>query len=366
MRILLFIDGLGSGGAQRQMVYLANLLEEDGNEVRIMQYTNQHYFANDLSPSIKVIEIIAKSNLDRIRKVKKEINRNWQDVLISFLETPNFLANFSAKRKRKWALITSERNSIESEFRGFKNKIYKHFERKSDYLVCNSYSAKKLWDKHKPNYSNKVVVIHNCVDNFSAKTNETIINNPKIICVPASFKKEKNIFGLIEGLKLLSEEEKQLFKIHWYGADNKATGFNTLEDVNAQIKKYELSNTLVLFPSSRQIIDKMQKADIVGLFSIFEGLPNAILEGLSVGKPILMSEVSDYDYLVNSSNGVTFNPLSPDEIAKAIIKIVTYNDKELINMGFQSKIIANELFSKETFIKNWKSIINKALEKRSK
>ena len=45
----------------------------------------------------------------------------------------------------------------------------------------------------------------------------------------------------------------------------------------------------------------MNAADFVALFSYVEGLPNAICEALALGKPIIMTRVSDYCSLVSDN-----------------------------------------------------------------
>ena len=48
MKILLLIDSLGSGGAQRQMVTLAALLKQRGQEVSFLLYADDGFFQNEV------------------------------------------------------------------------------------------------------------------------------------------------------------------------------------------------------------------------------------------------------------------------------------------------------------------------------
>ena len=102
----------------------------------------------------------------------------------------------------------------------------------------------------------------------------------------------------------------------------------------------------------------MNEADIVGLFSKLEGLPNAICEAMMIGKPIIMSKVSDYINLVDEENGFLCDWDNPNSIKIALEQAIFLNDKELIKMGLKSKIKADKLFSSEVIVNQWISFLS--------
>ena len=98
MKILCFIDNLGSGGAQRQLVNLAILFKQNGHEIKFLVYGDSDFFAEKLvKNNIEIIKIEGKNYISRLFKIRKFIRKGWQDIVISFLETPNFISCFSAK-----------------------------------------------------------------------------------------------------------------------------------------------------------------------------------------------------------------------------------------------------------------------------
>ena len=44
MKILLFIDSLGAGGAQRQLVGLARMLKDNGMQVKVITYHDNPFY----------------------------------------------------------------------------------------------------------------------------------------------------------------------------------------------------------------------------------------------------------------------------------------------------------------------------------
>lgn len=103
----------------------------------------------------------------------------------------------------------------------------------------------------------------------------------------------------------------------------------------------------------------MNEADAVGLFSKYEGLPNAICEGMMLGKPIVMTRVSDYATLVDDSNGFLCDWDSSETIKNALLRLINLRKDELLEKGKNSKTRAERLFSKERIIKQWTDFIKK-------
>lgn len=360
MKVLLLIDGLESGGAQRQIVYLANILVENGCQVKIIQYLEETFFLNDLNEHIEVRTIFSKSYLGRILRIRREIRKGWQDFLISFLETPNFIANFASIGRRTWSIITSERAAVEQSFYGLKKKIYKHFERYSDFLVCNSYAARDLWLKYYPKYNKKIKVIHNMVPILEHKDRVLTVQSSNLkktkIIVAARVNEDKNPRGLLTALSIMRPEDREKLIIEWYGRfDGKVQSFK--KEIGDLLLKFNLTDVVKFLPETNKIIEIMSGADIIGLFSRFEDLPNAILEGVSLSKPIIMSRVSDYKYLVNDRNGFTFEWDNPIQIAGVLERVSKMTEADILERGKESKKIADNLFSPDAFAEKWLNLL---------
>ena len=115
-RVLLFIDSMEAGGAQRQMAYLACLLMQRGYVVKIITYGDNSFYAPMLkSGGVSTEEIKgADSYIKRIPKVKIAIDEFKPDCVISFLDTPCMIASLiKAVYRKKWRLVVSERNTTQ-------------------------------------------------------------------------------------------------------------------------------------------------------------------------------------------------------------------------------------------------------------
>ena len=90
MKILCFIDSLGAGGAQRQLVELAKGFKEKGHEVEFLIYHHIIFFGSQLKEQNIPITIITESNyFKRLLKIRNAIRSYNPDVVISHI--PGYL-----------------------------------------------------------------------------------------------------------------------------------------------------------------------------------------------------------------------------------------------------------------------------------
>lgn len=362
MRILFLSPNLGreGGGAERQIVTVGCLLKDAGFDVEYMYYADGDFYAPILEE--KQIPIKCKllpNYLKRMFYVRKFIRKGNYDAVISFLETPNFLNNFAAVGGKSWKVITGERSAQKRTFLSRKGKIFCWFQRYADYIVCNSDNAKKLWITYYPQYENKLVTIYNNVTLRSVSSSYIPKRDGRVhIVVAASYQNVKNAIGLVNALALLNEQERGKIHVDWYGKKVIATtGTKEYDDACNAIEKNGLQDAITLHEGTTEIHDRMNEADAVGLFSKYEGLPNAICEGMMLGKPIVMTRVSDYATLIDDSNGFLCDWDSSETIKNALLRLINLRKDELLEKGKNSKIRAERLFSEDWIIKQWIKLI---------
>src|SRR5690606_11175844 len=88
--------------------------------------------------------------------------------------------------------------------------------------------------------------------------------------------------------------------------------------------------------------------DFVGLFSHYEGFPNAICEGMSLKKPVIVTKVSDIPLLLHEDvNGYLCDSNNVLSIQNAIIKAIdsSLDDRKL--MGLNNFHLCINKFNKE-------------------
>lgn len=361
IRVLCLTPNLSSGGAERQLVTVAKLLKKEGIDIQIICYAKGDFYAHILEEAnIPVQWHIFSNYLFRLIGIRKIIRNSNFDAVISFLDTPNFLNNFAALGGKKWKVITGERSSNESKFSNFRGKLFAWFQRYSDFIVCNSENAKNMWLTHYPLFKEKLKVIYNIVDLQQISTKYIFRREGRIhIVIAASYQYIKNPTGLAEALCLLTDEEKEKIAIDWYGSKNIAGyGDMAYREVKELIEKNSLQDILSLHEASINILNIMDEADFVGLFSKYEGMPNSICEGMMLGKPIIMTRVSDYRRLVDETNGILCDYDNVESIVNALSLSIRLDENRVKQMGRNSYIKAKTLFSKENILPYWFDLLN--------
>lgn len=363
MKIICFIDNLGSGGAQRQIIKLADMLLTGGHDVSVLTYGSVDFYRFLLEEkSIKHHVLKNINGFQRIIEVRKYLHSSAPDVVISFLDTPNFLACISNMKRNKFKLIVSERSSKVTSFIAWKQKIFKWFYKYSDFIVCNSYSAAELWKKFYPEYESKLTTIYNIMEPIEIEK-EVPYNNTELrkhsLVIAASYQYLKNPIGFVKAVILLPDEYREKILINWYG-QKEVTAGNTeeYEKTKELIEQNSLENIIILNDETNEIYEKMFMADAVGLFSKVEGLPNVICEGMMLSKPIIMTKVSDWKILVDEMNGFLCDSEDIESIKNSLIAFIDTSHENLYKMGKVSNEKAHVLFDMDMIKNKWLDIIN--------
>lgn len=352
------IDSLGSGGAQRQLVELAKGFKEKGYTVSFLVYHEENFFKGDLNEiNIPVTSIIESNYISRLFKIRRYIRKGKYDVVLSFLEAANFICEFAGLPWRSWKLIVGERSANPDILKWGIRRLYRWFHFFADYVVANSHENLKMVRVINPFLSQKKCkVIYNIVD-FDYWTQATdyvpCVGGKINLVVAASHQYMKNAKGLIEAVDYLNEDEKQRIKVTWYGEERSD---DSLQKASLMIKQRGLQNIFTFHNATNNINTKMQYADVVGLFSFYEGLPNVICEAMIIGKPIISSSVSDVPVLLSHNLNCTFNPHNSRNISKVLSYILSLGTEDLENIGKNNRLIGLELLNKNKIISSYSSL----------
>lgn len=357
-KILFLNANLQTGGAERQMVTVARLLKKRGYDVSFYCYGDGNFYEHLLQEDgIPVVWDYSFSNIaKRLCKTRRFIRRGKYDVVISFLLPVNFLNIFSGLGYKKWKVITGLRHCPDVRITYFKERFYLWFQSFSDAIVSNSELAKTRWIGNFKRNGDKLHVIYNHV-NIGTINSEYI---PKVdgrlhIVVAASYQHLKNPMGVVDALKQMTAEERNKIVIDWFGGNTESDAY---KETATAIKDFGLGDVMFLHEATKNINDVMNQSDVAMLVSKEEGLPNAICEGMALGKPVVMTRVSDYEVLVDETNGVLCDWDNPSTIKQAILSLANLSVEQLKDKGSNSKKKAQALFSGDSVANAWEAIIN--------
>lgn len=363
MKILCVIDSLCIGGAQRQLVELSFAFQERGHRVSFLTYHHIPFFNEEVEQKgIRITCIHEPRYLMRMLKMRRFIRKGNYDAVLSFLEAASFISEVAGLPFRRWKLVVGERAANPAITRSLKLRLYRWGHLLADAVVSNSRANLKLVYQANPLIPKKRShVIYNIIDfdRFTPPENFEFRRNRKVsLVVAARVKWEKNVTGLIDALSLLNKEERRALRIDWYGEDQQRAEANPLYiEALEEVRKRGLENMLVFHGATNEIRQVVRQADAVGLFSFYEGFPNALCEAMACGKPVICSRVSDIPWLIPEEWNIFFDPADAYSIRDALRELIRMNPLTMKKAGLANRQAAMEQFRREKIVDEYLELL---------
>lgn len=365
MKVLCVIDSLGPGGAQRQLVQLAKGFSAKGHSVSFLVYHQIDFYKEELDlAGISVVHIFEPSYLIRLYKMRKHIRSGNYNAVVAFLQASCFICEVSAFPFKNWRLIVGERSANPNIFRSFKLRCYRWFHFFADYVVANSHANIDMVRKLNPHLrDSKLRVIYNIVRNCVFEypiSNLGLQNNKLQIVVGASHRSLKNSKGMVEAINSLHVDQRRRMKVKWYGDSVVAPYVDrSYPDAVRMVKEMGLCDIVEFYPATQNFLDRMSQADIVALFSFYEGLPNVVCEAMAMGKPVMVSRVSDIPFILAHNDRQIFDPNSVESIKNCFEYFLSLSPKEFHNIGSQNREVAKRLFAEKIIVCEYLKLLEK-------
>ena len=358
-KIICFIDSLGAGGAQRQIVGLANQLHKAGYDVQMLVYHDVNFFQSSLDGGIELHILPESNNIKRIFNAYRHIKREKPDWVISFLESPSIISCIVKVFYHHFKLIVSERNT--TQHTGRKERLRFNLFRIADYVVPNAYSQEKFIKDNFHFLQHKTTTIANFVDlEYFAFRERTIHPIPQIM-VAASIWQSKNTLNFIRAVKTAVDKGANFF-IKWFGFVKGTTGANLeyYDACNKLIKDLGVGDYIQLLEKTANIKEEYYNADFFCLPSYYEGTPNVICEAIATGLPVICSDVCDNARYVKSGlNGYLFSPNNVNDISDNLLKICFLPSDEWKKFSENSRNIAEANLYIGRFLNQYINLIKK-------
>lgn len=353
-RILLAIDSLERGGAQKNFSILAKKLSSDGNEVVILTLdpvSNDYY---KFSKNIKRISIGCKRkskniifaiyfNLYRIKRISSEIKKNNPNVIISFINMTNIVvlfANFFHKKK----IIVSERNSILYQ----KLPLIWRFLRNFTYRYANFITA------------NSIDTVNQLKLRFK---NEKILYTPNFVEKPKLFHKSKNKKFVLSVGRLHPQKrfDKLLIDFIEYLQSKSELNLIILGSGNEEKKLKEIIpkkfKNRIFFPGKVDSRKFLSEANMFILTSDYEGMPNVVLEAMSYSLPIVIYKANNEidSFLKHNHSAFFLDKVRKKMKLKDILRNYDKNSSDFRKMGLRAKTRFDMIDNKKIY-EIWRNV----------
>lgn len=375
-KIGLVIGQLSYGGAEKQVILLAQGLKGSGkyepivfclsrdiepNGIFLTENSIEWYVVPDYKGNI-FLKALWLSKQTRLVKIS---------ILYGFLNVGNVYTAITGLVNRL-PYICSIR-SANSFLPLWLKTLSKWSCDRADFVIANSTSCVRSLREDLRVQHNRVGIIENALDFLPGNENarETLRAEwgiPKdsiVIGTVSNLKKEKNPFYFIDVFKVIVwlAEKKPLFFV-WIG-----DGPLRHQVDNAVFKLDADIRGKILFLGARSDISNVLKAlDVFILTSLYEGMPNAVMEAMAIGLPCVATNVSGTrDILSIASDGEETGILTslsnPEEFAIAIFGLMA-NPTRMKKMGESAQKFVQDHYSLEKMVQAHYVIFDEILTHR--
>jgi glycosyltransferase involved in cell wall biosynthesis len=328
MKLLLFIDHLGLGGAQRQIVELACGLAQRGHSVELLTYFPQHdFFLHRIQEQGIPVHSYRKGpgfSFGIVGAIVSLLRTGNFDLVLSFLNSPNIYAELASIASRRTRLVVSERCSHHDDRSLLVANSRRALHALADHVITNSETHAE-WLRRKRWLRNKVSCIYNGLDlQALAPTGDASARRvPLRLLAVGRVCAQKNPLNLIAALQSFHTKHGYVPELSWAGKqETSGSDQRYVVQVNERLQSLpKIAAHWHWLGEQPDTAALLGRHDALMHPSYYEGLPNAACEALAAGRPVLISDVCDHSRLVaQGERGFLFDPNDPQSIAASIEK----------------------------------------------
>ncbi len=289
MRLTLVISTLQAGGAERVMAILANTWVQRGNCVTLITLGPAGNDFYPLDPRVCRIGLNliknTRSVLDKLRTgfrrvstLRQSLRASAPDAIISFIDQTNLLT-LIATRGLSCPVIVSERIDPRQEPCSLGGRLLRHLlYPRAEALVVQTNSVRAWARQFVP--QPRVAVIPNPVAPPSNIWSPT--GDPKIVAI-GRLHRQKGFDLLIEAFARIAPHHPQ-WSLEILGEGPERVSLESL------IRTLEMSDRVTLRGLVSDITPHLVAAGLFVMPSRYEGFPNALVEAMACGCPVLATD----------------------------------------------------------------------------
>lgn len=334
-RIAFYIGSLDKGGAERVIVNLAEYFYSQDYEVYVVTKLKE---INEYTLNPGITRIIAditteeetKSRLGNLYARIHKLRQVWKtikpDVIVSFIRKNNVMA-IASSRFLSIPVVVSVRSDPKRELQGrIMKKLSLFMFRFADGIVLQTNQAKAFFSK---NLQKKAVILPNSINPEFLNIERKIEKKNEIVAV-GRIDKNKNQRMLIEAFSEIADEYPD-WCVRLYGDGEESVMLKNL------VKEKGLENQVFFMGQISNVAEKIKKASIFVLSSKCEGMPNALIEAMTLGIAVVSTDCpcgGPADLIQNEENGLLIAVDDKNALKQALLKLI--NDAE-----FRQKLAQN-------------------------
>jgi len=283
------------------------------------------------------------------------------------LRTPNDIGRVAGRLSGVKKIIISERN-IDLAHSWIQLRKERYLQRFANRVIVNAEAIRKLIEHHVPAWGKRIRVIPNGVDlkEFSGNRDKNrakfrkkldCCDGERLIGTVGSIKVQKNPGLLIEAYSGLREISAT--RLVFVGKQLDQELFLNLLRV---VKEKGLQKRVSFLPETTDVSGALAGMDLFVLPSSWEGCPNALLEAMASGLPVLASDTSDNPQIIGGEEiGLVFRNGDMKDLQSKLGVLLKLTDEELEKKGRAARKRVEEYYSVSEMVERTEQVYTEVL-----
>ncbi len=337
LKISFLLPSLNLGGSEKHVIRLAAGLRERGHDAEIASLFREGYLLEEIQREGIPFTCLKTEGWRPATSLRifRWLRRTQPGILHTYLFGFHFFAGLPA-RVAKVPLILSSRRDVEYGQRKRDQLIERAGNFFVDRVVCCAKAAER-WalEKEKGISPEKLITLYNGIDHGRFQPQTVSSEVRRKLGIPG----EAPVIGTVgnlsykKGLPYLMLAVRRILEVlpsAWF----LFVGAGPLEkNMKEKAKQIPLGRQIVFTGARSDVPDLMNAMDVFVLASLFEGLPNVLLEAMSLAKPVVATEVGGIPELIEPGiDGILIPPRDPQALAKAAVSLIE-NPSDAQTMG---------------------------------
>jgi len=327
LKVLQLIEGLNLGGAETKLMELVAHMDRDRFETVACSLGMGDRIREEFEKlNVEFITMPRQRRIDLglIFKVAKLIRDRQIDVVMTTLFYADVLGALAGKFSKPKAVFSWETISAPEWLLAHRLLAYRFAMRYCDRVISVSHATAKWLVEKRGVPAKKVVVIpygvnlnlYSAGENPGLRKKLGIQPEARVVGVVARLHPQKGHRYLIEAAQsIVARHPKAKFVI---------VGDGELRPVlEKMVRERGLADSFMFLGFRKDVKDLMRMFDVFCLPSLYEGLPNVVLEAMATAKPVVATAVDGTpEVMVNHETGYLVPPAEPQALAEKISSLV--------------------------------------------
>jgi glycosyltransferase involved in cell wall biosynthesis len=343
---LLFINSIHPrkfGGGEKWMIKAASGLSRAGHRVFVAGRGDSEILRAAQAAGVDTRALPIHGDLDPVATVRilRFLRRERIDLIVCNLNKDVRVAGLAGRIAGSVAVIA--RHGVQLCGKSWKHRLT--LTRLTDGILTNTEAIRRAYTAYGWFGADFVRVIYNGIEHkFDVSPLDFGREFPgkKVVLSAGRLAQQKGYPFLIEAAALLRDQAELQFLVAGRGSEEGR--------LKAQVRRLGLESSFRFLGYLDDPDPALAGCDCFVLPSLFEGMPNAVMEAMALGKAVILTDVDGARELVeNERSGLIVPPGDPAALAAAIRRVA--DDPELRSrLGREARVRVREQFTLEAMI----------------